>query len=152
MSNHYKEIIPIGQVEIRFLLDGDDTNGQMCLFEFVVPPGARVPAPHYHVAVDEAVYGLEGNLTFAVGGVPHHITPGVGCFVPRGVVHGFINTQEGTARALSVLTPASIGPGFFREMATVVNAGGPPDRARIQEVMLRHGLVMAPSELVEPKL
>ena len=63
-----KEIIRLGQMEIRFLLDGDDTGERMAMFEFVVPPGAKVPAPHYHEQVDEAIYGLEGALTFTVDG------------------------------------------------------------------------------------
>ncbi len=148
MSHEPKEIIRIGQVEIRFLLDGEDTNNQLCLFEFIVPPGARVPAPHYHVAVDEVLYGLEGILTFTVNGVPHEIAPGDKCFVPRGAVHGFVNKHDQTAKALAVLTPASIGPAFFRETAAVINAGGPPDLVKVKEVMRRHGLMPAPIEPV----
>jgi hypothetical protein len=44
---------------------------------------------------------------------------------------------------LSVLTPGSIGTAYFEEMADVVNAGGPPDLAKVKDVMLRHGLVPA---------
>ncbi len=40
-----KEIIQIGQIEIRFLLDSDDTAVRLSMFEFLVPAGARVPAP-----------------------------------------------------------------------------------------------------------
>ena len=46
------------------------------------------------------------------------------------------------ARALVVNTP-DIGAGYFREVAAVVNAGGPPDRARLAAVMQRFGLVPA---------
>ena len=45
---------------------------------------------------------------------------------------------------LSTLTPGSIGPDYFRDIAAVVNAGGPPDPAKIAAVMARHGLVAAP--------
>jgi hypothetical protein len=44
------------------------------------------------------------------------------------------------ARALSVITPAVLGPAYFQEIAGVVNVGGPPDVAAIMEVMRRHGL------------
>ena len=47
------------------------------------------------------------------------------------------------AKALAVVTPALIGPEYFREMAAIVNAGGPPDLAKIKAVMTRHGLVPA---------
>ena len=139
-----KEIIRIGQIEIRFLLDGDDTAGRMSVFEFLVPPGARVPAPHYHEQVDEVAYGLEGVLTFTVDGKGNRIGPGDRCFIPRGVVHHFVNAGAEPTRTLSVLTPATIGPAYFRDMAALFAAGGPPDPARVAEVMRRHGLIVVP--------
>ena len=42
MSN-FKEMIKVGQLELSFLLDGDDTNNQMVVFEFTIPAGAKVP-------------------------------------------------------------------------------------------------------------
>lgn len=139
-----KEVIRLGQLEIRFLLDADDTGGQMSMFEFLVPPGAKVPAPHYHEQVDEAAYGIEGTLTFIVDGVPHELGPGDRCFIPRGVVHGFVNTGTVPTRTLAVLTPALIGPAYFREMVALLSGGGPPDPARVAEVMRKHGLVVVP--------
>ena len=139
-----KEIIRLGQIEIRFLLDGDDTGGRLSVFEFLVPPGARVPAPHYHEQVDEVAYGLEGVLTFTVDGRSARIGPGDRCFIPRGAVHHFVNAGAEPTRTLSVLTPASIGPAYFRDMAALLAAGGPPDPARVAEVMRRHGLIVVP--------
>jgi quercetin dioxygenase-like cupin family protein len=139
-----KEIIRLGQMEVRFLLDGDDTAGRMVMFEFVVPPGVKVPAPHYHEHVDEAAYGLEGVLTFTVEGQSSQIGPGDRCFVPRGAVHHFVNAGAAPTRTLAVLTPATIGPPFFREMAPLLAAGGPPDPTRVAEVMRRHGLIVVP--------
>jgi quercetin dioxygenase-like cupin family protein len=138
-----KEIIQLGQIEIRFLLDGDDTGGRLCMFEFLVPPGARVPAPHYHERVDEAVYGLEGVLTFTVDGQKSELASGERCFVPRGAVHHFVNSGAETTRTLSVLSPALIGPAYFRDMAALLE-NGPPDPAEVAAVMRRHGLVVVP--------
>jgi hypothetical protein len=42
---------------------------------------------------------------------------------------------------LAIVTPALIGPEFFKEMAVLVNAGGPPDVEKLKAVMLKHGLV-----------
>ena len=36
------EIIRVGQIGIRFLLEAADTNGALAMFEFSVPVGARV--------------------------------------------------------------------------------------------------------------
>jgi quercetin dioxygenase-like cupin family protein len=140
-----KEIIKLGQVEIRFLLDGDDTAGRMSMFEFLVPPGAMVPAPHYHEQVDEAIYGVEGVLTFTVDGRSMQIGPGDHCFVARGAVHHFVNAGSEPTRTLAILTPALIGPAYFRDMVAVLAGGGPPDLARVAEVMRRHGLIVVPT-------
>ena len=142
-----KEIIRIGSIEIRFLLDGDDTAGRLSVFEFLVPPGARVPAPHYHEHVDEVAYGLEGVLTFTVDGRGNRIGPGDRCFIRAG--RSITSSTRGRAtRTLSVLTPATIGPAYFRDMAALFAAGGPPDPARVAEVMRRHGLIVVPPGLL----
>lgn len=44
------EIIRVGPIGIRFLLEAADTNGSVAMFEFTVPVGAKVPVPHYHKA------------------------------------------------------------------------------------------------------
>jgi len=143
---HDKEIIRVGQIEIRFLLEGKDCNGRLAMFEFTVPAGAKMPAPHSHAHYDETIYGLDGVVTFTVNGKPADIAAGESCFIPRGAVHGFNNLKPANAKALAVVTPALIGPDFFREMAAIVNAGGPPDLEKIKAVMTRHGLCPAPPQ------
>jgi quercetin dioxygenase-like cupin family protein len=138
------EIIQAGQIEIRFLLESKDTDGRLAAFEFTVPAGAKVPVPHSHERYDETIYGLGGVMTFIVNGRVTEVAPGETLFIPRGAVHGFNNLKPGDAKALAVVTPALIGPEFFREMAAIINAGGPPDVEKLKAVMTRHGLVPAP--------
>ena len=47
-----------------------------------------------------------------------------------------------------MITPAAIGPQYFREAAEVINAaaGGSPNRAQMVEIMRRHGLKPAPPQ------
>jgi quercetin dioxygenase-like cupin family protein len=134
------EIIRIGTLELRFLLSKHDTNGSLDLFEMTVPPSGRMPVPHYHRDWEETVYGLTGVITFTANGTPHDIGPGESLFIPRGVVHGFDNRSGAMATYLSVLTPGVLGAGYFRELAALI-AAGPPDEAKVREIMLRHGLV-----------
>lgn len=145
------EVIQVGQIGIKFLLAATDTNGSLAMFEFTVPAGARVPAPHSHAHYDETVYGLEGLMTFFVDGKAVPIGPGESCFIRRGVVHWFNNLGTIEAKALAVVTPALIGPDFFKDMAAIINAGGPPDLAKMKETMLRYGLVPAPMESATEK-
>ena len=82
-------------------------------------------------------------LTFTVNSKPRDIAAGETCFIPRGAVHGFNNLKPADGKALAVVTPALIGQDYFREIAAIVNAGGPPDLEKIKAVMTRHGLVPA---------
>jgi quercetin dioxygenase-like cupin family protein len=141
-----REIIQVGQIAINFLLEGADTSGSLAMFEFTVPVGARAPVPHLHKHYDETIYGVQGVITFTVNGKPVSIGPGESHFIPRGVVHGFNNLGQTDAKALAVVTPALLGPEFFRETAAVVNAGGPPDVEKLKAVLAKHGLVAAPPE------
>jgi len=140
MFSKFKESILIGGLEINFLVDGDDTDGTLVQFEFVVPPNIKVPAPHFHVEVDETLYIMEGVLTQTVGAETLELHPGDHCFIKRGIIHGFNNLGTQAARVLCTLSPASIGPAYFREIAEVLSAGGPPDMQRIITVMKKHGL------------
>jgi quercetin dioxygenase-like cupin family protein len=134
------EVIRIGQIEIRFRLQAAATAGSMTMFEFLVPAGVRVPAPHSHDAFDETAYGLDGVLTFTLDGRKVRVGPGDVLFIPRGHVHQFENLDAAAARGLSVIAPGLLGPEYFRETGDVINAGGPPDMARVMDVMRCHGL------------
>jgi len=136
-----KETISAGQLSIDFLLDATDTNGSTAVFEFTVPSGAKVPAPHYHEQFDETIYGLEGIMTFTVEGKTVDIAPGETLFIPRGVAHGFDNLQQEKAKALAVITPALLGPDYFQEIAAILNTIGPPDIEKLKTTMIRHGLM-----------
>lgn len=142
------EAISVGQLRIRYLIDGAGTGG-MGVFELTVPSGSNVPPPHSHTRNEECVYVLEGMLRYSVDGVVRDLPPGEWMFTPRGSVHHFSNPHESTARALIVLTP-DIGAQYFRDVGSVINAGGPPDVARLLGVMARYGLVPAPPQPKSP--
>jgi len=137
------ETIRIGGLELRFLQSKDDTGGSLDVFEMTVQPNARVPVPHYHDRWDEIIYGLAGVTVWRVDGHDIEVGPGQTVFIKRGIVHGFRNGAQEPATCLCVLTPGVLGPGYFREMATLL-ADSPPDPTRMKETMLRHGLIPVP--------
>jgi quercetin dioxygenase-like cupin family protein len=145
MSTNTREEIKVGQMAIRFLVEGEESGGSVAIFEFDVPVGAKVAAAHSHDGYAETIYGLEGVLTWTIEGTPTDVGPGDALFIPRGAVHHFDNTHDVDAKALAVVTPGILGPDFFREVAAIIDApaGGPPDLAAIAEVMRRHGLTPA---------
>ncbi len=110
------EEIRLGQVAVRFLLEGPASGGALAMFEFDVPAGAKVPMAHSHDAYEETIYGLNGVLTFTVNGTKHDIGPGKALCIPRGAVHRFDNLYSADAKMLAVVTPGILSPDFFREM------------------------------------
>ena len=146
METNHAEVIRIGHVAIRFLLEGKSSGGAVAMFEFEVAPAGKVPIAHSHDAYDETIYGLEGVLTMTVEGRPIEVGPGEVLFIRRGAVHRFDNFHASTAKMLAVVTPGILGPEFFRDIAGILQAaaGGPPDHAAIAAVMRRHGLTPAP--------
>src|SRR5215208_1054863 len=146
MATVRSEEIRIGQLAIRFLLEGEASGGSVAVFEFDVPAGARVPIAHSHDGYEETIYGLAGVLTWTIDGEQTEVGPGEVLCIPRGVVHRFDNDHEVDAKMLAIISPGILSFEYFREMADVIKAptDGPPDPAALGEVMRRHGLTPAP--------
>jgi quercetin dioxygenase-like cupin family protein len=146
MATSTREEIRVGELAIRFLVEGEHSAGSVALFEFDVPAGSRVAAAHSHDGYEETIYGLEGVLTWTIEGTATEVGPGEALCIPRGAVHQFANRGAVDAKALAVVTPGILGPDYFREVAAVLDgaADGPPDLAAIAAVMRRHGLTPAP--------
>ena len=146
--NPSHETIRLGPLAVRFLITGEDSSGSIAAFELMVPGAQRLAAPaHSHDHYEETIYGIDGTLTWTVDGKAIAVGPGQALCIPRGAVHRFDNHGTQDVRALCVITPAALGPQYFRESAEVINsaAGGPPDRAKMAEIMRRHGLTPAPA-------
>jgi quercetin dioxygenase-like cupin family protein len=146
MAARTREQITVGEMAIRFLVEGSQTADSVAVFEFDVPAGARIAGAHSHDGYDETIYGLEGVLTWTVEGSPTEVGPDDAVFIPRGAVHHFDNRGDVDAKALAIATPGHIGPDFFREVGAILDAaaGGPPDLAALGAVMRSHGLTPAP--------
>lgn len=144
--NPSDETIHVGPLTVRFMVTGENSCGTIAAFELVVPAAQRLPAPaHSHDHYEETIYGLDGVLTWTVDGKQFALGPGQSLCIPRGAIHRFDNHGASDARALCLITPAAIGPQYFREAAEVINAaaGGPPDGVKMGEIMRRHGLTPA---------
>ena len=149
--------IKVGQLGINYIVDGSQTSS-LGMFELTVPAGSNVPPPHSHSSNEECLYVLAGILRYAVGAETRDLGPGESMSTPKGVVHAFSNPFTETARALVVQSP-DIGAQYFKDVAAVVNAGGPPDKAalvschvpvrpcsRCPEVTSNHSLERAAAE------
>jgi quercetin dioxygenase-like cupin family protein len=114
--------------------------------EVTVPAGQKLAAPaHKNDAYEETLYGIKGVLTWTIDGEAFEVGPGQAVCIPRGAVHSIDNLGTEDAKQLSIITPAIMGPAYFREASEVVNAaaGGPPDTNKMVEVFRRHGMTIA---------
>jgi quercetin dioxygenase-like cupin family protein len=149
--NPSEEAFRIGPLAIRFLLSGEDTNGSVSVFEVTVPARQKLAAPaHKNDAYEETRYGIKGVLTWTNDGRAIEVGRGQAVCIPRGAVHRFDNFGTEDATQLSIVTPAIMGPAYFREASQVVNAaaGAPPDTAKKVEVFRRHGMTIATPPLI----
>lgn len=145
--NPSDETIRLGPLMVRFLITTENSGGSIAAFEVIVPAAQRLAAPaHGHDHYEETIYGIDGVLTWTVDGKEIDVGPGEALCIPRGAIYRFDNNGIQAAKVLCVITPAAIGPQYFRESAAVINAatGGPPDRTKLAEIMRRHRLTAAP--------
>jgi quercetin dioxygenase-like cupin family protein len=145
--NPSDEAIRLGPLAVRFLITGENSNGSVAAFELMIPGAQRLEAPaHSHDHYEETICGIDGVSTWTVDGKQIDVGPGQALCIPRGAIHRFDNNRIQDVKALCVITPAALGPQYFRECAAVINAAaaGPPDRAKLAEIMHRHGLTPAP--------
>lgn len=148
-ANPSQEVIRLGPLTVRFLITGENSAGTIAAFELMVPAAQYLAAPaHSHDQFEETIYGIEGVLTWTVDGKQIDVGPGQALCIPRGSIHRFDNNSSQDVKALCLITPAMIGPQYFREAAEVIHAAadGPPDRAKMVEIMRRHGLTPAPPQ------
>jgi quercetin dioxygenase-like cupin family protein len=146
LVNPSAETIEFGPIGVRFLITSKNSGGSVAVFELVVRGKNGLPGPaHSHDHYEESIYGIEGAMTWTVDGNAVEIGPGQALCIGRGAVHRFDNRGDRDAKALCVVSPAEIGPEYFREVAAVLKAaaGGPPDRAKMGEIMRRYGLTPA---------
>jgi quercetin dioxygenase-like cupin family protein len=144
--NPSEETIRLGPLAVHFLITAKNSNGSVAAFELDVPAAQRLAAPaHSHDHYEETIYGIEGVLTWTVNGKEINVGPGQALCIPRGAVHRFHNFGSRDVRVLCMISPAAIGPEYFREAAEVINAvaDGPPNPAKMVEIMRRHGLTPA---------
>ncbi len=136
-----KDVIRFAGMEVHFSLDATDTGNQLTMFKCVISAGAKIAAAHYHKDFDETVYGLKGTATYTVDGKVIELGPGDSLFIPRGAVHAFANKSDEAIEFLCFINPGLMGPDYFYDIAAILNAGGPPDMAKLKDAMLHHGLV-----------
>jgi hypothetical protein len=110
MTAGTREEIRVGEIVIRFLLEGEQSDGSVAMFEFDVPAGSSVAAPHSHDGFEETIYGLEGTLIWTVEGEPHEVGRGEVLCIPRGASTSSPTRATSTPPRSRSSPPASSAP------------------------------------------
>ena len=120
------------------------TRGAYALTETILVAGSE-PPPHIHHSEDEAIYVLEGELSFQVADEKFERGPGSFVFMPKDVPHGFTVQGGEETRVLFIFSPPGI-EGFFRGVGLPGDTPTPPPPPEgppppeVMKLIEQHGL------------
>jgi mannose-6-phosphate isomerase-like protein (cupin superfamily) len=131
----------LGSIGVRFLIDGDESDGDFSLVEHPMPPRALAAPLHRHSREDEYSFVLEGRVGALLGDELVFGEPGDLVFKPRDQWHTFWNAGDTPARILEVISPAGFER-FFDQLVDHGADGGPPDPDALLALAASYGLEM----------
>lgn len=135
---------------------GAGQSERWSVFEAEVQPGFDVGA-HLHSEAEELFYILSGELDLLAfeprirtagnwrsweshtGQRVMRAGPGSLMYVPAGCPHAFANPGSEPARMLFHVTPSG-HERYLRELAEMLERGGPPDQTALMELRARHDI------------
>ena len=142
------ETVWLRKLGIRFMIGGEQTQGNFSLVEHPIKPRALAAPMHTHRHEDEYTYVLEGEIGVQIGEEVRVARPGDLVFKPRGVPHAFWNATNTLARALEIISPAGFER-YFAELASLFPPAnqGPRDEEAVGAVRDKYGLEMDMSSI-----
>ncbi len=148
LSPNEGETVWLRKLGIRFMIGGEQTQGNFALVEHPIKPRALAAPMHTHRHEDEYTYVLEGEIGVQIGDEVRVARPGDLVFKPRGVPHAFWNAGDTLARALEIISPAGFER-YFAELAPLFPPAnqGPLDEEAVGAVREKYGLEMDMSSI-----
>jgi quercetin dioxygenase-like cupin family protein len=143
LSPEEGETVWLRKLGVRFMIGGEETQGNFALVEHPIKPRALAAPMHTHEREDEYTYVLEGEIGVQIGEEVLVARPGNLVFKPKGVPHAFWNATDTLARALEIISPA----GFERYFAELAPLFPPANQSLLDEealgaVRAKYGLEM----------
>ena len=132
-GEHYKmKGVTLNTLDIK--ISGEDTNGELAVFEQTGQTPNGGPPLHIHLFQDEWFYVIEGEYLFQVGEERKELKAGDTIFLPRNVQHAFLQRSEKGRMIVSYL-PAGKMEDFFK----VTNKWtSPPSKEEVARVFEEH--------------
>lgn len=124
-----------------------DSGGTLGVSVVTQPPGIATPL-HVHSREAEAVFVLDGEITYQIGEDRHLLIPGSFVHLPAGLPHAFRIGGTTPARFLSICTPGGLMhlydevgiPAAQRRLPGADGLPMPQEIERWNEVAPRYGL------------
>ena len=135
----------LGMIGVRFMIDGDETEGRFSLVEHPMPPRALAAPLHRHLREDEYSFVLEGQVGALLGDEVVVAGPGDLLFKPRNQWHTFWNAGDEPCRILEIIAPAGFED-FFKELVDMGGVAG-ADPETLGALNARYGLEMDPDSI-----
>ncbi|MGI8562719.1 MAG: cupin domain-containing protein [Candidatus Dormibacter sp.] len=124
----------------KVLAGGDRTGGQALFGDAKMGPKVPGPPRHVHKNEDEAIYVIEGTLTFDVDGRRFEAGPGAFVWMPRERPHSFSNLSTTPAWAFGVFLPPDVERFFEEQEQYFASLAGPPDEDVLGAMAAKYGI------------
>lgn len=89
------------------LVSARQTDGRLGMSVVTQPPGTATPL-HRHTREAEALFVLEGEITYRAGDEVHELSDGAFLYLPQDVPHAFRVRGRTAARFLSLTVPGGL--------------------------------------------
>jgi mannose-6-phosphate isomerase-like protein (cupin superfamily) len=119
----------------EYLLTGPQSAGKLGIYKWSFGEDESGPSPHFHRAIAELFYVLEGHVRLYDGTGWKEAGAGDFLYVPEGGLHGF--RGGGRASMLLMFTPGAPREDYFETLAALGRGGTMTDEDRAA-FMLRH--------------
>src|SRR5512133_1968841 len=137
----------LGMIGVRFMIDGDETDGRFSLVEHPMAPRALAAPLHRHRREDEYSFVLEGRVGALLGDEVVVAGPGDLLFKPRNQWHTFWNAGDEPARILEIIAPSGF-EGYFAELVALGGSRNAPPEA-LRALGARYALEVQPQSIPE---
>lgn len=121
-----------------YLATGAATHGDYGLYRWNMAPRKNGPDPHFHRAVTESFFVLEGTVQIYDGSGWTEARVGDFCFVAEGGVHGFRNQSDEPSSMLILFSPGAPREGYFEGLADIAATGVRPSGEVMTEFYAAH--------------
>jgi quercetin dioxygenase-like cupin family protein len=133
-----------GIIDVK--ISGNDTDGDLAIFEQTAVLQGRGWPLHVHHSQDKTIYVAEGEYMFMVGDEKHRVNAGDIIFLPRKVPHAWSLLSE-TGRSILTLQPAGKLESFFVSVAGLTHD---PTPTEMNKLFADHGMeVLGPALRVD---